>query len=249
MRIIKKYNEQGFVSWEVLCIAVAVFAVIGVGAWRVMSMNKTAHEQSNISANKTVSGGLVSEDREKLAGTLKSVVTDNHVVPPAPNTTSAPAASTSTTPAPTSRSTATSPPAAPSSTTVTNDPKTATPNTSSTAPSPALGTSTTAAYRRPTPEFCASKNGASFDAWTTDNAAYTYQMWQNGALKSVTETGTAALGSDSMKIIGVIPYKTKAAWAHCSEKAGYVMFYYHPSGSVYIYNWLVPFDNLSLVYF
>lgn len=103
---------------------------------------------------------------------------------------------------------------------------------------------------RPTAEFCAQKKGGTFtNAWLTDNNQYTYQVWDSGQSKLInkTETGTPAKNSDTMNIVDVIPHLTKPSWAHCSEKAGFVMIYYTPGGSdPYTYNLLVAFAHISL---
>lgn len=169
----------------------------------------------------TLSGPLTTEDQAKLevakSGELKE------------STKKSETKSTANTSTSTSEATSTS----------ASNPPTSKPKTES--------TTATSNITRPTTAFCQQKNGNSFkDLWATENKTHTYKVYENGVQVSKTAKGTAARNSDTMQVVGVIPYLTQAEYAICSQKSGYIMFYYKPDSSVYTYNWLVKFDQVSV---
>lgn len=228
-----KNEQHGFATFEIILVIIALVLITGFAAWRIASNNNDA--QKNL-----ISGPLTSEDRLRL----EELAVDT--------TTPAAGNSTATTDGPSSQNPNASTNSSSNNATSSNtQPTQSSPQSTSPAQSPPTSPSapaTTAPSNRPTTEFCKQKDGASFtNVWAVENATHTYQVWENGGWVNKSETGTAARNYDTMQIVGIIPYVTRAAWATCSDKAGYIMFYYQPSGSVYTYNWLVPFEYVSLV--
>ena len=232
-----KNKQLGFATLEIIIIVVVLAAITGLAIWRITSSRQNANQKN------FVSGPLTQEDRQRLEDSGE--ITTTEASPQ--NTSTNNNQSTSTSPtsnqaSPTSASNSSSSNQSTSqNTSQTNQ------QSSANQSSPPAAPSTPVASNRPTAEFCAQKNGGNFSVWAADNSNHTYQVWENGGWVNKTETGTAGRNFDTMQVVGVIPYAKKAEWANCSEKAGYVMFYYKPSGSAYTYNWLVPFEHASLV--
>lgn len=224
-----KQGQRGFATFEVILVVIVLVAITGFAAWRIIG-NKQDDTQKNL-----VSGPLTSEDRQRLEETTAESTE-------AQTTTTASGGNAASTPTSSGQATTNN-----AKKTTTNS--TPAPTTQNTSPQPTTTPpSAPAPSNRPTAEFCQQKNGASFtNAWAIDNSSHTYQVWENGGWVNKTETGTAARNFDTMQIVGVIPYLKQAAWAICSEKAGYITFYYRPTGSVYTYNWLVAYEHISIV--
>ncbi len=248
-------NQQGFAVLEV-GIIVVVLAVIGVVAWRVYDMKQSSKQ------SKIISGPLTPEDRKKLQAAGQAATTLNAAEQPTTSGANTANPSTSQSQGTSGASKASTSASSPSTSTSGSSASPATTQSNNTSPTatstPAASSSSsssastpapqpTSNITRPTTSFCQQKNGDSFtNAWATDNRSHTYQVWENGGWASKTETGTAGLNYDSMQVVGVIPYLKQAAWAICSDKAGYITFYYKPTSSVYTYNWLVPFEYISV---
>ena len=225
-------KQHGFATIEIVVVVVILVLITGFAIWRIQS-SKQDSEQKNL-----ISGSLTTEDRERLEANTSTA----DAASPADNSpSSTPAPSSPSNPNPSNANTSAG------QQNQSQNTNTSTSTTQTTTPPPA-STPPAVSNNRPTAEFCKQKDGDSFtNAWVTDNSSHTYQIWENGGWVSKTETGTAARNYDTMQVVGVIPYHTRAAWAICNDKAGYIMFYYKPGGSVYTYNWLVPFEHITLV--
>jgi hypothetical protein len=228
-------KQSGFAALEII-VVVLVLAILGFVAWRVIGSKQQAKSMQ------TVAGPLTQEDRQRLADTGEE--TAKTVDQPDANSNSGSSSSGNTSgnaaSKPKSSTTSSSGNTNTTTTTDTSTTPAATPPTQSTPTVPSNN------FTRPTTAFCQEKNGNTFtNAWVTDNSSHTYQVWENGGWVNKTETGTAGRNYDTMSVVGVIPYARQSEWASCSDKAGYIMFYYKPTGSVYTYNWLVPFEHIS----
>jgi Tfp pilus assembly protein PilV len=227
-------NQRGFAMLPVMLVAALLFGLAGFGGWRVYQSQNSKNLQSQAQANgRSLSDSRSTDLKEEQALQEKIATTK-------PKDISAPGNSSATTittpPAPvknttsgTSQQTTNKPPASQSTTPVSN-------------------------ITRPTAEFCAQKNGNTFtNVWLTGSSSYTYQgyQWENGYSYSLpqvskTETGTPLRNYDSMQIFDVLPYGSQPQWAHCSDKAGYIMYYYSVPNSAYVFNVLAAFEHVSL---
>ncbi|MDB5171106.1 MAG: hypothetical protein JWO35_800 [Candidatus Saccharibacteria bacterium] len=237
-------TSAGFISAHIIVIAALVVGVSGVGLSRVYQ----AQQDKKLSQQTQANGKIASADKLKVS-TQKAneLQTKDTPVPTAKN-------SPSTTSTPTK-------PATPVNNSTTGAVKKAVPATTSPTPATTTPTVTTTAppvaastITRPTTAFCAQKDGNSFtNVWLTNNTAYTYQgyEWENGysltlPMVAKAETGTPLRNYDSMQIFDVLPYMSKPKWATCSDKAGYIMYYYSVPNSPYTFNVLAEFGHVSL---
>lgn len=233
-----RLKEKGF-AHAIIIVPVLVVAVIGAISWRVViSQQEKQNAQSEVkqgtSANTPTVPVLNAQEQEKLK-------TTNGTLSPTPESTPQVATTKATPPKPVNNSTngaVATPNVAPPATTTTPVPTPATPS-----------------VQRPTAEFCAQKDGASFtNVWFTGTGTYTYDgyAWEETGYSyslprvSKTETGTPLRNYDSMQIFDVVAHGTKPQWAICSDKGGYVMVYYTVPNSPYTFNVLAEYGHLSL---
>lgn len=231
--MMNKHIEKGF-THSLLLVVLVVIATIGLVGWRIASVQQKK-ESSQQQTAKDEEGQpiqkLSSEEQQELKA-------QNGDIPPTAETTPAVATTKTTPPKPVNNSN--------SGTTSPAQQTPATPPNSSSPPAPSV--------LRPTAEFCAQKNGASFtNVWFTGTGTYTYDgyAWENGYSYSLprvskTETGTPLRNYDTMQIFDVVEYGTQPKWAICSDKAGYVMVYYSVPNSPYTFNVLAEYGHLSL---
>lgn len=233
-------NEKGFAH---VCLLVAVIVVLAVGAigWRVNNIRqqKNAQSQTQQEADKQAIAKLSLEEQEELK--IK-----NGDIPPTAESTPTVASTKEAIPKPVSNTTEGAVSQTQNAASV--------PVGSTTQASPPVAATTAPTVLRPTAEFCAQKNGASFtNVWFTGTGTYTYDgyAWENGYSYSLprvskTETGTPLRNYDGMHIFDVVEYGTQPQWATCSDKAGYVMVYYSVPSSPYTFNVLAEYGHLSL---
>lgn len=224
-------KQNGFA--HALIIPVILIIIVGLIVWRVVSVEQDKQKAQLQNQQETTAPiPTLSADEQEA---LKAQDGD---LPPTPEQTPS-AATTQTTPKPPVNNATTGAASAPA------------PQPPASAPQPSAPPAPT--VQRPTAEFCAQKNGASFtNVWFTGNGTYTYDgyAWENGYSYSLprvskTETGTPLFNYDTMQTFDVVAYGTQPQWAVCS-KAGYVMVYYTVPNSPYTFNALAEYGHLSL---
>jgi hypothetical protein len=237
-------KEKGF-AHVYLILAIVVILAVGAIGWRIFDKKqqgeKSAQLQSQQEAEGETIAKLSAEEQEKLKA-------KNGDIPPTAENAPAVATTKETPPKPVDNTTKG---AVTQTQKATAAPSLSESSTPTAAPAPTTPSAPT--VLRPTAEFCAQKNGASFtNVWFTGTGTYTYDgyAWENGYSYSLpriskTETGTPLRNYDTMQIFDVVEYGTQPAWAICS-KAGYVMVYYTVPNSPYTFNVLAEYGHLSL---
>lgn len=233
-------KEKGFAHVLLLVTVIVVLAVAAIG-WRISTVMQQDKKNAQLQTQQDQKNGdkpitrLSGKEQEELKA-------KNGGIPPTAESAPAVATTKTTPPKPVDNST--------TGTTSQPQPKPA-PSTTPSSPAAAPAAPT---VLRPTAEFCAQKDGASFtNVWFTGTGTYTYDgyAWESGysytlPRVSKTETGTPLRNYDSMQIFDVVEYGTQPSWAHCSQKSGYVMVYYSVPNSPYTFNVLAEYGHLSL---